>query len=363
MTEKDSIHICEHPLLSEGTNQPQTMQKLSFVLSVAMVHIAACMLSAQPVAHTLPSLPYAYNALEPYIDAQTMEIHHGRHHNAYVANLNKALAGTRFAPMAMNDLLLRAGVAGEAIRNNGGGHYNHTLFWNILGTDQPFDPQSEVGMAIVQTFSSYDSLRTLMNNAGATRFGSGWAWLYLTPEKKLAVCSTSNQDNPIMDINPHRGIPLLGIDVWEHAYYLKYQNKRGDYLGAVWNVINWKAVNDNYKAALADPFLKVIEKDAWKELKAFHSVMSTTFHPAEKGDFAPIRSRSGEMLAMARKLQAAPIPASFATPAMQQEIARLVSGADALDKLVRKNKPNEVVMQSLNRLHDVFHNIQGLCND
>jgi len=342
------------------------MQKMYVVFLAAALlcsGLELCAQSSTPVTHTLPPLPYAYNALEPYIDAQTMEIHYSRHHNAYVANLNKALTGTRFASMGINDLLLRAGVAGDAIRNNGGGHYNHRLFWDILGTNQPFNPGSEVGKAIIQTFTSYDSLRTLMNNAGATRFGSGWAWLYLTPEKKLAVCSTPNQDNPIMDINPHRGLPILGIDVWEHAYYLKYQNKRGDYLGAIWNVINWEAVNANYSAAMSDPLLKVIEKDAWKELKAFHSVMSTTFHPAEKGDFAPIRARSGEMVAMARKLQGAPIPASFATTAMRQEIEKLVSGAVALDALVKKGKSNEVVMKSLNSLHDVFHNVQGLCND
>jgi len=342
------------------------MQKMYVVFLAAALLCSGLELSAQsstPVTHTLPPLPYAYNALEPYIDAQTMEIHYSRHHNAYVANLNKALTGTRFASMGINDLLLRAGVAGDAIRNNGGGHYNHRLFWDTLGTNQPFNPGSEVGKAIIQTFTSYDSLRTLMNNAGATRFGSGWAWRYLTPEKKLAVCSTPNQDNPIMDLNPHRGLPILGIYVWEHAYYLKYQNKRGDYLGAIWNLINWEAVNANYSAAMSDPLLKVIEKDAWKELKAFHSVMSTTFHPAEKGDFAPIRARSGEMVAMARKLQGAPIPASFATTAMRQEIEKLVSGAVALDALVKKGKSNEVVMKSLNSLHDVFHNVQGLCND
>ncbi|MBK8562598.1 MAG: superoxide dismutase [Saprospiraceae bacterium] len=338
------------------------MKKLILPCLALLASLFAQAQNADPFS--LPKLDYAYDALEPSIDAKTMETHHSKHHQAYVTNLNKALKGSRFEKMSLEDIVLRAGVAGDAIRNNGGGHYNHSHFWKILGTGSKFDPNSEVGKAIAQTFVSFDSLKTLMNQAGATRFGAGWAWLYLTPEKKLAICSSPNQDNPIMDVSPQRGIPVLGIDVWEHAYYLKYMNKRGDYLAAIWNVINWQQVNRNYKEALASPLLKVIEKDAWAELKEFHKVMGQTFHPAEEGNLQPIRSRSGEMLAKAKTLQSGKIPPSFNTPAIKSAIDKLVKGSEALDKLVHKKKSSDkAVTESLTKLHDVFHEIQGLCND
>jgi len=215
-------------------------------------------LSAQYYPFVLPEMPYNYNALEPVIDARTMEIHYSKHHAAYVKNLNNALKGTKYEGYSLDELMLSAGELGDAIRNNAGGHYNHILFWNILSLNNPFDAQSEVGKAVTATFGSLDSLKKVLNKAGATRFGSGWAWLYVTTDKKLAVCSSPNQDNPIMDVSPERGIPILGIDVWEHAYYLKYQNKRGDYLSAILNAINWEAVNKNYTEALNSPLLKTI---------------------------------------------------------------------------------------------------------
>jgi Fe-Mn family superoxide dismutase len=214
-------------------------------------------ISAQNYPFELPKLSYGYSALEPVIDAQTMEIHYSKHHAAYVKNLNSAVKG-KFENYSLDELMLYAGDLGDPIRNNAGGHYNHTLFWNILSLTSPFDAQSEVGKAVTGTFGSLDSLKKLLNKAGATRFGSGWAWLYVTTDKKLAVCSSPNQDNPIMDVSPERGIPILGIDVWEHAYYLKYQNKRGDYLSAILNAINWEAVNKNYTEALNSPLLKTI---------------------------------------------------------------------------------------------------------
>nr|MCU0346935.1 superoxide dismutase [Saprospiraceae bacterium] len=170
------------------------MKKLVLPCLALLASLFAQAQTADPFS--LPKLDYAYDALEPNIDAKTMETHHSKHHNAYVTNLNKAVKGTRFEKLSLEDIVLRAGVAGDAIRNNGGGHYNHSHFWKILGTGSKFDPNSEVGKAITGTFVSLDSLKTLMNQAGATRFGSGWAWLYLTPEKKLAVCSSPNQDNP-----------------------------------------------------------------------------------------------------------------------------------------------------------------------
>ncbi len=201
------------------------------------------------MAYTLPPLPYANDALEPHIDAQTMEIHHDRHHNAYVTNLNAAIDGVaEVAGMSAEDLIKNLDKVPEAkrtaVRNNGGGHVNHTMFWEIMGPDGGA-PSGALLDAINEAFGSLDAMKEAVNKAGAGRFGSGWAWV-VVKDGKLAVTSTPNQDNPIMDGS---GTPILGVDVWEHAYYLKYQNKRPDYLAAWWNTVNWAAVADRFKAA------------------------------------------------------------------------------------------------------------------
>ena len=200
------------------------------------------------MAFTLPALPYAYDALEPHIDTLTMQIHHGKHHQAYVDNLNKALAGTENENKSLEELMAIMSTLPVAVRNNGGGHYNHSLFWTVLGPNG-IEPTGALATAINETFGSLDALKEKMSTAGATRFGSGWAWL-LVQDGKLVVSSTPNQDNPLMDIAEVKGTPILGIDVWEHAYYLHYQNRRPDYLKAIWNVINWEAVAARYQAAL-----------------------------------------------------------------------------------------------------------------
>ena len=199
--------------------------------------------------HSLPPLHYAFDALEPHIDAQTMQIHHDKHHQAYVDNLNKALAGTDGEGKTLEELMANISAFPAAVRNNGGGHYNHTLFWTVLGPNAGGAPTGELATAINDAFGSLDALKEKMNAAGTTRFGSGWAWL-IVKDGKLEVCSTPNQDNPLMDLADVKGHPILGIDVWEHAYYLKYQNKRPDYLGAIWNVINWDEVSKRYHAAI-----------------------------------------------------------------------------------------------------------------
>lgn len=201
------------------------------------------------MAHSLPALPYAFEALEPHIDAQTMQIHHDKHHQAYVDNLNKAIAGSDAEGKTLEELMANISAYPAAVRNNGGGHYNHTLFWTILGPNAGGQPSGDLATAINDAFGSFDALKEKMNAAGTTRFGSGWAWL-IVKDGKLDVTSTPNQDNPLMDVADVKGTPILGIDVWEHAYYLKYQNKRPDYLGAIWNVINWEEVTKRYKAAL-----------------------------------------------------------------------------------------------------------------
>ncbi len=200
------------------------------------------------MAFTLPALPYAHEALEPHIDTETMQIHHGKHHQAYVDNLNKAIAGTEHENKSIDELVAAAGSISPAVRNNGGGHWNHSFFWESLTPTTGGEPSGELTSAINETFGSLDALKEKMNTAGTTRFGSGWAWLILK-DGKLEVTSTPNQDNPLMDVAEIKGTPLFGIDVWEHAYYLKYQNKRPDYLKAIWNVVNWSKVGERYSAA------------------------------------------------------------------------------------------------------------------
>jgi Fe-Mn family superoxide dismutase len=200
------------------------------------------------MAFELPALPYATNALEPNIDARTMEIHHGKHHNGYVTNLNNAIAGTELEGKTLEELLKVAG-SNTAVRNNGGGHYNHSLFWTILSPTGGGAPTGELAAAIDAKFGSFDALKETFNKAAATRFGSGWAWLCVDTKKELCVCSSPNQDNPLMDISECPGTPIMGLDVWEHAYYLNYQNRRPDYISAFWNMINWDEVSKNYAAA------------------------------------------------------------------------------------------------------------------
>jgi Fe-Mn family superoxide dismutase len=203
------------------------------------------------MAFTLPALSYATDALEPHIDKLTMEIHHGKHHQAYVTNLNKALEGKPEADSSIEDIIKNISKFAPAVRNNGGGHYNHSLFWTLLSPNGGGEPTGALAAAITSTFGSVADLKTKVNEAGATRFGSGWAWLVVTADKKLVVSSTPNQDNPLMDIAEVKGTPILGIDVWEHAYYLKYQNRRPDYLAGIWSVINWAHVAELYAKATA----------------------------------------------------------------------------------------------------------------
>ena len=199
------------------------------------------------MAFELPDLPYAHNALEPHIDAKTMEIHHGKHHAAYVSKLNAAIEGTPMAGKSLDDLMKNHSDVG-AVRNNGGGHWNHTLFWTIMGPNGGGKPSGDLAAAIDSAFGSFDKFKEEFSNAAATRFGSGWAWLCVEGGK-LSVCSTPNQDNPLMPGSGCNGTPILGLDVWEHAYYLNYQNRRPDYISAFFNVVNWGEVAKKFAAA------------------------------------------------------------------------------------------------------------------
>ena len=202
------------------------------------------------MAFELPALPYAHNALEPHIDARTMEIHHGKHHQAYVTNLNAALAGTDAEKLSIEEICKNISKYPMPVRNNGGGHYNHSMFWKIMKANGGGAPAGELAAAIDKAFGNLEEFKKQFATAAATRFGSGWAWLCVKADKTLCVCSTPNQDNPLMDIAECKGTPVLGLDVLEHAYYLNYQNRRPDYAAAFWNVVNWDEAAKNYAKAM-----------------------------------------------------------------------------------------------------------------
>jgi Fe-Mn family superoxide dismutase len=231
------------------------MDKRTFLKSAALLGFAGIIkplnILANPVADTftLPKLPYDFAALEPNIDKATMEIHYTKHHQAYVTNLNKAVTGTDLANTKLEDILKNISKHPEAVRNNGGGHWNHTFFWNIL-SPQGGKPSGRLAAAIDKDLGGMDKFKEDFTKAATTRFGSGWAWLIVDPTGKLAITSTPNQDNPLMDIVDKKGKPVIGLDVWEHAYYLKYQNRRPEYITAFWNVVNWAGAEKNYVAAL-----------------------------------------------------------------------------------------------------------------
>jgi Fe-Mn family superoxide dismutase len=197
-----------------------------------------------------PALPYAYDALEPHIDRMTMEIHHTKHHRAYFDKFVAAIQGTELENKSLNEIFAQISKASAAVRNNGGGFFNHNLFWEILGPDGGGAPVGKLAEEISKAFGSFEDFKTKFNDAAANRFGSGWAWLSVKADNSLCVCSSPNQDNPLMDVHDCQGTPIMGLDVWEHAYYLKYQNRRPDYINAFWNLVNWEKVSENYEKAL-----------------------------------------------------------------------------------------------------------------
>lgn len=224
------------------------------VIAATFMSMPVAAFAQSGTAFTLPDLPYAADVLEPVISAETMELHHGKHHKAYVDNLNKAItAGDAPAGTMIEDLVANAGTFTPAIRNNAGGHWNHTFFWDSMApVDNTGEMSPELSEAITTVFGSEEAFRTAFQDAGAARFGSGWVWLIVNDEDKLEITTTPNQDNPLMDVADTQGTPLLGNDVWEHAYYLTYNNRRPEYLSAWWDVVNWTEISDRYEAALAD---------------------------------------------------------------------------------------------------------------
>ena len=337
---------------------------MKLILFSIIVSISGVVLAQE---FTLPALQFSYDAYEQGIDAKTMEIHHSKHHKGYVRKLNKAVAESKLEGKSLEDLLMYASYRSLGVRNNSGGHYNHTLFWEILtptsDNSAPGSASKAFDNAIIKHFGSMDALRKQLSVAAAKRFGSGWAWLVVTPNKELVVSSTPNQDNPIMDVSDVRGIPILGIDVWEHAYYLRYQNKRGDYLSAIWSLLDWGVVSEKYAAALNAPILAKIEKENWPEMNAFHKVLAQTFHAAEKGDFKPLRNLSGALYAKAILLQDSDVPKPLLKPEVSLALVRLEKKCASLNKLVGKNAREKSLMKMMNGVHDIFHEVQGLCHD
>jgi superoxide dismutase len=329
--------------------------KKNQLLSVMLLICAS--VSAQ---FTQKPLPYAYNALEPFIDAQTMEIHYSKHHATYVKNLNAAVKGTDAEKMTIIEIFSNVSKLSPAIRNNAGGHFNHELFWTILTPEKNTKPSADLEKAITESFVNLDTLKVKLNKIATTRFGSGWAWLYVGQDGKLAVCSTANQDNPLMDIAENKGKPILAIDVWEHAYYLKYQNKRADYLAAIWNVVNWNEVSNNFALATAK---KKGKFDDWQELKNFHQVMSQTYHPSEEGNLKPIKDRSGEMALKANLLAKSTIPAEFNSKEVVQATKELATESKKLDAMIKAKAGDDKIKVALEKLHDIFHKIIGLCSN
>lgn len=318
--------------------------------------IVATVASAQ-YPYSLDRLPYGYKDLEPYIDEQTMIIHHTKHHQGYITNLNNAIKGTQAESMKLEDLLKNISRFPAAVRNNAGGHYNHSLFWTILTPNKSTVPSPRLKEAIENTIGPLDTLKKIMNKEAMNRFGSGWVWLAVDEQKKLFICSTPNQDNPLMDIAEKKGTPILGIDVWEHAYYLKYQNKRGDYLNAIWNVVNWDEVSRRFEMLVPKG-----KFDDWPQIKEFHQIIDQTFHPAEEGNLQPIKTRSNELAEKALKLKSSPIPSPFNTKEISSLVKKLAADSQKLHRLVEKKSSDDNIKKALIDLHETFHKITGLCS-
>lgn len=305
----------------------------------------------------LPELAYDFAALEPNMDEATMRVHHGKHHAGYVAKLNEAIRGSRFSGRSIRQVMPMLQSGDTAIRNNGGGHFNHSLFWKILTPNKGTKVSEALGKAIELAFGNMETMKTQLLEAGKTRFGSGWAWLAVDKNGKLFISSTPNQDNPLMyQLVDRPGYPILGIDLWEHAYYLKYKNMRADYLEAVWQILNWEEISKQFGMG-NHPFI------LWHDLDEFHNVMAATFHPMEEGDLNPIRTRSKELASSAKMLLKSNIPARFDTPELRSSLKKLSKDSVALDNLVRQPGSNEAITASLTALHEVFHSIIGICMD
>lgn len=327
--------------------------KFNFLLGALFV---ANGLSAQ---FALPELKYAYDALEPHIDAMTMEIHHSKHHKAYLDNLNKATSLADAGKQRSIEDMLISVESNKSVQNNGGGHYNHTLFWNVLSPTPKTAPEGELANEINKSFTSLDNLKKTMNDEGLKRFGSGWVWLFINTSGQLEVASLPNQDNPLMDVaGTKRGIPILGIDVWEHAYYLKYQNKRGDFLSAVWNVIDWTAVEKNYTDAKANKLLmKKIELDGWAAFREFKKTYTPVIFPTQAGKYDELKYRINEVAMKAEALSKSNIPASLQNSTVRARLSAIKKESAKLQELIEKKKKEEQLKKTFDELQREYEEL------
>jgi Fe-Mn family superoxide dismutase len=282
-----------------------------------------------------------------------MYIHLNMHHKAYVDNLNKAIAGTEDTNARIEQILINAMQKTELVRNNAGGHYNHSLFWELLSPNAAKAPSDELTAAIKLSFGSVDSLKNLIQQTAMQRFGSGWVWLILTPEKKLRVCSTANQDNPLMDKPGNiRGIPILCIDLWEHAYYLNYQNRRTDYLKAMWNVLDWNAVSKKYSEALTSPLMQYLKTEKWASFKNFHSALQDMLMNMKKGEITPVRMGSANLLKLAKLLSTDPIPTEIEGEDVRTAIKSIIATCTEVNDIVIKKGTDDALKNKFMELRE-----------
>ena len=334
------------------------MKKL--ILLLVFITISICY-TAQ--IHVLPKLGYEYAAYEPFIDSHTMKIHHLKHHQGYINKLNKALKGTKKEKEPLSSILMNISLYNTTVRNNAGGHYNHSLFWRILKPKPNKQPSEDLMRGIGKSFESISKLKEEMNLEAAKRFGSGWVWLILQSNGELKVTSTANQDNPLMDIIKDRGIPIIAIDVWEHAYYLKYQNKRNDYLGAIWNLIDWGVVSDNYIKAFSSPIFQELKTHNWPELNVFRNDLSHIYYSAESENYAPLKTMTKELMLKSIYLKNSEIPKDLRSDEYGYHVIlnKIEKQCIELHDLVLENSSNKTLLKKLNTMHETFHQVQGVC--
>lgn len=313
--------------------------------------------------HVLPKLGYEYGAYEPFIDSQTMRVHHLKHHQGYVNKLNRALKGTKKEKESLNSILMNISMYNTAVRNNSGGHYNHSLFWEILNPKPNKQASEDLMRGISKSYESIGKLKEKMNLEAAKRFGSGWVWLILQANGELKITSTANQDNPLMDINKDRGIPIIAIDVWEHAYYLKYQNKRNDYLGAIWNLIDWGIVSDNYIKAFSSPIFQELKTQNWPELNIFRNDLSHIYYSAESENYEPLKTMTKELMMKAIYLKNSEIPKDLRSDEYGYHVIlnKIEKQSIELHDLVLEHSSNKTLLKKLNTMHETFHQVQGVC--
>jgi len=329
---------------------------------ISLLALLAISFSFASQTHKLPELNNGYSKYNDFIDSHTMKIHHLEHHQSYVNKLNKSLHGTIKENESLNSILLNISFFKNVdIRYNAGGHYNHSLFWDILNPNasKEIDPQFQ--KVINQSFSNFEGLEKEMKSALLNQIGTGWIWLIVSPKGKLLVTSTSNEDNPIMDVVSERGVPIIGIDNWEHAYYIKYKNNKEDYFNAIWSLIDWEIISNKFIQAIESQLFENLKVDNWPELKVYKDIMSHTFHAGEDGDLNAIRSLSKDLMLNSIYLRNSNIPIEFTDDKTIKALVKLEKQSLEIHELCLNKESDKVIWKKLQSAHNTFHVIQGLC--